>query len=247
MDISQDDIQILNNLLKTDGKAYTIYDNGQWVDTNCLMWSIPDVPEDELDVLHQYSKLMNIMIQLHQKNPDDPEIEKVNDLLKELLKRYKPIKKFGNYWLTPQDLLQNDPRKGINPYWWKARELLKGHPVNVFIGYSPHSLIKSNPEFDILIVQPSNDPYDFLRVHNTNGANWGYQTDQIIEKLKELDHQYSIDIVSASFDFVEFIFKRKLTRQEITILRKWILEFCPSTIEDVRKNLMIGKVDLWWD
>ncbi|MGE5222866.1 MAG: DUF4253 domain-containing protein [Omnitrophica WOR_2 bacterium] len=238
-------IERINNLLHTTGSPYDLFENGNWVSTDCMQWPIPAEPCQTLTTVQKYQNLVKQLNERTQKDPDDPGIKPLQQQLFELLKPYKPTILHGVPVYSIRDLLRDDPYKGIQPYWWKARKLLQDQPVSVFTG---STVAKDTFQVGLeqLIVSPSSDPYAFLKLYRTNGINQGLTTAQVIENLKELDDRYGIVIVNASFDSVQFIFKRKLNRKESSKLQRWLVEFCPAT-EEPLESLMLGNITCWWD
>lgn len=73
------------------------------------------------------------------------------------------------------------------------------------------------------------DRYDELRRHQTDGANYGHETEDIIARLKEWDAKYGIDISDVSRDSVTVAFKR--LPEDAAPLAREIYEFCPDTVD----------------
>lgn len=113
----------------------------------------------------------------------------------------------------------------------KIRDLLKGTP---FLAYGD------------VVVAPAIDQFDILRTEQTNGANRGLLTEDIISALEQLNDRYSLDIVSAGFDHVTFVLKRIPTGAEAEELGQYLLRLCPD-LGEAPKDIAEGKVRLWWD
>ncbi|MCP4356610.1 MAG: DUF4253 domain-containing protein [Chloroflexi bacterium] len=93
---------------------------------------------------------------------------------------------------------------------------------------------------------PTTNQFDILEIERTEGNNYGFGTETIIEGLTKLDEKYRIDIIKASSTSVEFILQNVPKGQEAQKLGKWLLEFCPDLFETPDK-FPDGKVSLWWD
>jgi hypothetical protein len=112
-----------------------------------------------------------------------------------------------------------------------VRDLLKGTP---FMAYGD------------VVVAPAIDQFDILLIEQTNGANRGLLTEDIISSLEQLNDRYGLDIVNAGFDHVTFILKRIPTGDEAEDLGQSLLRLCPD-LGEAPKDMAEGKVSLWWD
>ena len=112
-----------------------------------------------------------------------------------------------------------------------VRNLLKGKPYTAY---------------GDVIVSPSNDQFDILRVELTNGANYGLQTEDIIDALKSIDNQFGVDILNAGFDFVKIRLSKPPSNEEALELIDRLLELCPD-LEGEDEVSIEGIVQLWWD
>ncbi len=113
----------------------------------------------------------------------------------------------------------------------KTRALLADEPVVVY---------------GDVIVLPSSDPFDILRFEETDGANFGIQTEDVIARLQVLDEQFGIDIIDAGFDYVVFLLKHAPEANQVTELKTFLTKLCPD-IEDAQAQISAGKIELWWD
>lgn len=113
----------------------------------------------------------------------------------------------------------------------EVRDLLKGTP---FMAYGD------------VVVAPAIDQFDILLIEQTNGANRGLLTEDIISSLEQLNDRYGLDIVNAGFDHVTFILKRIPTGDEAEDLGQSLLRLCPD-LGEAPKDMAEGKVRLWWD
>jgi hypothetical protein len=126
----------------------------------------------------------------------------------------------------------------------RIRKILQDEPVVVYrTGIEWEGI---PPNDDTIVVAPTTDQFDILRYERTDGANYGLQTEDVIEKLKEVNAKYGIDIVGAGIGGVEFILKRIPKGKEAQDFGQWLLDFCPDLYE-APLSFPKGKVALWWD
>lgn len=97
-----------------------------------------------------------------------------------------------------------------------------------------------------VVVAPTDDQYDVLRIEQTNGANYGLQTEDVINALKSIDQQFGVDILGAGFDFVEIRLGKSPTGEELERLTANLLQLCPD-LEGEEDILVEGVIRLWWD
>lgn len=128
------------------------------------------------------------------------------------------------------------------------KEEFKGSEYNVF--YSKVSYDKT-PE--LICILKSADKYDALRALKSNGINYDIDTDSLIEKLKEWEKEYGIEIEGADGDWVDIKFNK--LPEDIKKFAKEIYEFCPDSVdqgvgslEELENYLKVYRgVFLWWD
>ncbi len=245
MPLPQTAIDRLNSYFGVPGTSYLDLRDGQWVDIGCLIWPLPAPPQNERSADEKYQALLAKAYSLYQVDPNHPDLQKLFADAKEVVSNYKPHYWHGIPVLTPNDFIKQDPLKGIHRGWWKARDLLRDLPVGAFLGYAAMGEMPRHSG-DNLILAPVDNAYDYLRLRGTSGMNWGYDTEQIVVKLGELDEQYGMVVVGAGADWVELILERKPKRKEASQLRRWLVEFCPS-IGDARGDALSGRITLWWD
>jgi multidrug efflux pump subunit AcrA (membrane-fusion protein) len=101
-------------------------------------------------------------------------------------------------------------------------------------------------EYDTIVVAPTSDPWDALRIEGTQGNNFSISTEELITALKELDAVYGVDVTGAVQDGVEFTFKRVPKGKEAREVGKRLYEICPDLGKPPVK-FPRGRVDLWWD
>jgi hypothetical protein len=98
-----------------------------------------------------------------------------------------------------------------------------------------------------------NDPYEILRVMQTNGDDYDITNEDIIERLKEWEKLYPFEIIGAENDWVEIEFRS--VPADIRSLAQEVYDFCPDTVEqdagsveDLIKEIKATKrLLLWWD
>ncbi len=104
-----------------------------------------------------------------------------------------------------------------------------------------------------ICVIKSKDKYESLRIFKTNGSNYGFDTEEVIEKLKKWDSLYGIEIKGVDKDWV-YITLNKLP-SNLNDFSKEIYEFCPDTVEQGVGSISSLKIliqerkeiFLWWD
>ncbi len=175
----------------------------------------------------------------------DEELQEIKRQLDRFLAPYRPTFVYGMPVLDMSDITPADPVQGVNRLLWKVRELIGAEPYFAYranLAWMTVDVASS----DTLAVIPGTDPFDALRIEQTNAYNYGLGPEAVIGKLKELDGLYGIDIVGASFAAVEFLLKAIPKGREAHALGKWLLEFCPD-IAGAPKRFPKGRVALWWD
>jgi len=189
-------------------------------------------------------KLSETFIELIKGSEKSSEIEAVTTELKELMSPYEPTMVQGIPVVSASELTASDLQQGDNNILWKVRDLLKDEPV---IAYRANlNWMAFDVSFaSFLVVAHTINQYDILRIEHTNAGNYGFDTECVIAKLKELDTKYGIDIVGAGFDVVEFLLKYIPKGKEACNLGKWLLDFCPDIDEAPTK--FKGQIALWWD
>jgi hypothetical protein len=72
-------------------------------------------------------------------------------------------------------------------------------------------------------------PCDFLRMQNTNGANFDLDTEDIIAKLAEWETLCELHITGAGFDWVDLQFDT--LPDDLQSFAENVYEFCPDTLD----------------
>lgn len=97
------------------------------------------------------------------------------------------------------------------------------------------------------------DPYDILRVMQTNGEEYEITTEDIIERLKEWEKRYPFEIIGAENGWVEIEFRT--VPQDLKTFAEEVFDFCPDTVEQdagsieelARGIARTKRLTLWWD
>jgi len=272
MAIQPDIVEKVNVELGTTGQPHLILIAGEWIDTGCMAWPLPPESEGAMGLVSEINTLSMRLVSLLMKSerPSEPlyeilkkhgparlhevlrgyeqgaEIEELLLQLHELMSPYKSTEMYGLQVFDVNDLTPSDPREGVNRIWWKVRELLKDEPVIVYRGDLGAEGSVEIGTASLLVVAPTIDQFDILRIEHTDGVNYGWDTEKIIEKLKEFDSEFGIDIVGASCCAVEFLLKRIPKGNEARKLGRRLLKFCPD-IYKAPTSFRKGRVALWWD
>lgn len=113
----------------------------------------------------------------------------------------------------------------------KVRSLLQGKP---FFAYGD------------VIVAPTEDQFEVLRIEETNGDNYGLATEDIIVALRQINDEYGIEILDAGFDYVVFSLIQIPKGKKMKQLGDFLLRICPDLYE-APVDFPDDVVELWWD
>ncbi len=141
--------------------------------------------------------------------------------------------------------------KGENTAYKKVfdlKEQFKQKGYAIFISDMGYS---ENP-YKIGIIR-AGDKYASLHFMSTNGINYDHDTNDVIDKLKEWDKLYGIEIIGSGMDFVEIILNKM--PGDLKAFSNEIYEYCPDsvdqgfeTIEALEKFIRdTSRVYMWWD
>lgn len=108
-------------------------------------------------------------------------------------------------------------------------------------------------EPDRIAVLTDPDPWTYVAMMGTNGINHDVMHEDVVRKLRDWDRRYGIEIVGASFDWVEVRFRR--LPRDLEAFAREVYEFCPDSVEQGVGSLgalereIEGRrgVFLWWD
>jgi Domain of unknown function (DUF4253) len=144
------------------------------------------------------------------------------------------------------------PEQQSGEFLSQIRELLEPGFV-AFIG-TTFSLAPDRPPGLVeLVVGLGKSQFDILRLAATDAVNYDMLTEDIIEKLTDIDRRFGIDIVQAGTDTLAF--KLLSSPEDISAFAQEIYDFCPDivdqgveTVEALSEGIAItGYVPLWWD
>ena len=197
-----------------------------------LAYSIPDYPEPK------FSEVLSV------------EVEKI---IKELQDNFKPKQYYSKQYFESMKLSLKELPSPLYeeyqvvtkqfaeysdiPYQRQQEKIAKRKQVQVLLKGKPYKV------YGNIIVAPITNQFQLLKKLNTNGANVGLSTEDIIKKLKQYDKKYGITIQNAGFDFVTFSFAT--IPEDKIALKEDLLAFCPSMEEEINFDLNLLK--LWWD
>lgn len=74
----------------------------------------------------------------------------------------------------------------------------------------------------------STDQFDILRIRKTHAYTHNLSTLQIIEKLKQWNNRYGIDLIGAGYNWLNFRFNK--TPENMSAFANEVLDFCPDVL-----------------
>jgi hypothetical protein len=101
---------------------------------------------------------------------------------------------------------------------------------------------------------PTKDKYAVLKACQTNGANYGLSTDDVIDWLRDMEKTNPFDLSGCGFDFVSGVFLKPVRKPNE--LAERMVEFCPDVIDDEYIEDAAGVAEalrenqdfyFWWD
>lgn len=259
VNLPDDKIRQIDEIIGARCKPYHIVgDRGERVDTGCIAWpairsgTTPTwmVPQQHIYVPGhgQMQDEVAAMLESLLRDPP-PHIKALLDSLGPLtptqiedMQQYvwERILSLG----APDEDIETTPAEA-DQVLAQVREVLRGYPVIAYKGELVWADVTATA-YEHLVVAPTIDQFDILRIERTNAANYGMLTEELIAKLKVLDTKYEIEITGASFSAVEFVLKQIPTGENARELGQWLLEFCPDLFE-APTSFPAGRVALWWD
>lgn len=105
------------------------------------------------------------------------------------------------------------------------KKLPIGYLATVFNNYVDRD--QSLP--DLIAVIKSRDRYDFLRIRNTNGSNYGLETKDVIAKLKTWENRFEFDLTLVGNDLVSLEFK--VLPNSLCSFAEEVYGFCPDSVD----------------
>jgi hypothetical protein len=112
--------------------------------------------------------------------------------------------------------------------------------VRSHIQHQPYS------SYGNVIVAPTDNQYDILRIEETNAANYGLQTEDLIDALERIDQRFGLDVLNAGFDSVRFKLKEPPSGEEAAQFVKELYTLCPD-LEAEQEPDVDSAIELWWD
>ncbi len=226
MSIDKTLVQKIDQLVGVTGEPHFILIQGEDIDTGCMEWPIPS--DRDVDLVDQKIRKMESELLAAAERGDRDE----GHGLAEEINRLRSVQKTA------------DPHDTISSIFWSVRKLLELHDAVVYRDFMWEywNYVTANA----IIVAPTTDPYDILRIEHTNAINHGFDTEELIPKLQELDSMIGIEIIGAGFDAVEFLLNRIPEGLEAKRLGEWLLELCPE-IDEAPTDFRQRHVALWWD
>jgi len=121
------------------------------------------------------------------------------------------------------------------------------------IGFISYMTDVMGDDKDRITVVKGTDPYEILRIKNTDGINYGHTNAQVIAKLKEWEKRYPFTILGASMDWVQL--ELAGVPPDCDDFAKEVYHFCPDIVDqgtgsvgelaqEIRKS---RRLFLWWD
>ncbi len=249
MPIPDEIIQKINVALAIKGRPHNVYVQGQLPATDCWEWLLP---ADEVYSRFQ-EKLRQTQESPEQRDASRKSFNILSDQLFENVKRDGEESAQAKFAADLFNLLAKEIQDPQLMTQWvfgekdqKTAEALS--KVRSLIGHSLLLAYVSHQQVDdeLIVVAPTTNQFDILRIEGTDGANYDLDTEDVIEKLTELDEKYGIDVTGATSDSVQFRLQRIPTDHEMQALGEWLLQFCPD-LETAPRELTDGEVFLWWD
>jgi hypothetical protein len=97
------------------------------------------------------------------------------------------------------------------------------------------------------------DPYDILRIMQTNGEEYDILNEDVVERLKDWEKTFAFDIIGADNDWVEIEFKT--LPKNLSAFAEEVYDFCPDAVDQgpgsvnglVKEMQTTRRLFLWWD
>ena len=249
-------IKKFDKLLGTVGHPYRVW-FGEWLETDCLAWHVPALSLSSAQSLqlneafartnaavegcisladceNDYDRYFQLKEQTYKAEFYTREF---NYLDKDTQRFVESC--FRNFW-QPNRMFQNR-----NRILTRAKRLLTTLPVIVYKGDLTWIGVDETT-FDYIVIAPTTDQFEVLRIERTYANNRDLSTEQIIRRLKHIDDLYGIDITGASSGAVEFALKQKPVGKDVRELGKFLFDLAPDICEAPSKFTK-APIALWWD
>ena len=239
MPLSSAVIGQIESELKVSCRPHLVFppDLGQRTDEGCLEFDIPKDSETVWIIsqrLDEFSKTLKGL-------PDQEKLARQKQAFP-----FIEESALQSHMLDLGDLY--DPSLGVNTLLAQTRKILtlSNEPAIAYRG----NLDAQNPIVglaDQVVVAPTTDQFESLRYEGTNASQYDLFPQNLIQKLKELDAIYGIDIVGAGVWGVDFLLKRLPTDEEALALLKWIDGLYPDNWADESPTIFKkGRIALLW-
>ncbi|HLY24737.1 MAG TPA: DUF4253 domain-containing protein [Aggregatilineales bacterium] len=257
MTVPMEVIRKIDSALAINSRPHYIKAHGQGIDTECWEWEQPsdnspeflhfsealkriqETPEQRSALREQLNKISDETIAHAQQGDEAVANAHFSQKLFNLL-----AKEIGDPQLALAGFVEQTPRANvptIDDTLNHVRKLIKDAGAIAYKSAGHQSVYG-----EVIVVAPTTNQFDILRIERTDAANYHLDTEAVIMKLKALDNDLGIDLIGATGDSVEFRLKRIPTGDDAKALGKWLLEFCPD-FETAPQDFADGKVFLWWD
>ena len=113
--------------------------------------------------------------------------------------------------------------------------------------------IKKGKRYSELVITKKTTWDDVLRMAESDAINYGFETEDLINKIKEYDEKYGVNVSHAETDTVVLEFNK--LPEDLGELTKDIYEFCPDIVDQgtgeinsIAESLEdTNSIFLWWD
>ncbi len=126
----------------------------------------------------------------------------------------------------------------------KIRGILANEPVTAYISADCEWRQFGVSTFPCIVVAPTLDQFDVVRIEQTTAGNYDLQTGDLIAELTSIDQLYGIDILAADTRSIEFRLKRIPEGQQELRFMQWLHDFAPDI--DLPSDLKYP-IKLGWD
>lgn len=130
------------------------------------------------------------------------------------------------------------------------KDKLKSKDYSIFLLENNFGI---NGQNDCLAILKTTDKYEILNHIQTNGINYGIDTDSLITIIRGFDENYSLELIGASGDWCEFIVNNPNTDWEKLANEAYAV--CPDVVDQgtgtvkalERELKRVKRLYFWWD
>jgi hypothetical protein len=147
--------------------------------------------------------------------------------------------------------LSADPSLGLALQ--RARTAIESETATAYIGNSYGLPESGMGSFPCIVVAPTVDPFDIIRIEQTVATDGNADVDifGLLRELGVLHSRYGIDIRAADESTLEF-FLLTLPKSSRPAIHKWLKRIAPDAYRDlwveyVPEGVPWGPIRLWWD